>query len=54
MMVFATLASQDVASFSLPVIPSLRLRFFKEGGVIDLRGSMFSLSELKHLGSSKN
>ena len=54
MMVFATLASQDVASASLPVIPSSRLRFFKEGGVIDLRGSMFSLLELKHLGSSKN
>ena len=54
MMVFAMLASQDVASVSLPVVPSSRLRFFKEGGVIDLRGSVFSLSELKHLGSSKN
>ena len=53
-MVFATLASQDVASVSFPVIPSLRLRFFKEGGVIDLRGGMFSLSELKHSDSSKN
>ena len=32
MMVFATLASQDVASVSLPVIPSSRLRFLKEDG----------------------
>ena len=39
-MAFATLASQDVASVSLPVIPSSRLRFFKE--VIDSRGSVFS------------
>ena len=53
-MVFATLASQDVASVSLAVIPSSRLRFFKEGGVIDFRGSMFPLSDLKHSGSSKN
>ena len=53
-MVFATLASQDVASVSFPFILSSRLRFFKEGGVIDCRGSMFSLSELKHSGSSKN
>ena len=50
MMVFATLDSQDVASVSLPVIPSSRLRFFKEGGVIYSRDGMFSLSELKHLG----
>ena len=54
MMVLATLASKDVASVSFPVVPSSRFRFFKEGGVIDLRGSMFSLSELKHSGSSKN
>ena len=54
MMVFATLASQDVASVSLPDIPSSRLRFFKEGEVIDSRGGMFSLSKLKHSGSSKN
>ena len=53
-MVFTTLASQDVASVSLPVVPSSRLRFFKEGGVIDSMGGMFSLSELKHSGSSKN
>ena len=53
MMVFATLASRDVASVSLPVVPSSRLRFFKEGGDIDLRGGMFSLLELKHLGLIK-
>ena len=53
-MVFATLASQDVASVLLPVVPSLRLKFFKEGGVIDSVGGMFSLFELKHSGSSKN
>ena len=49
-MVFATLALQDAASVSLPVIPSSRLRCLKEGGVIDT----FSLLELKHSGSSKN
>ena len=32
MMVFATLASQDVASVSLPVVPSSRLRFFRKRG----------------------
>ena len=53
-MVFATLASQDVASVSLSVIPSSRLRFRKEGRVIDSRGGMFSLLELKDSGSSKN
>ena len=53
-MAFATLASQDVASFSLPVIPSSRLKFFKEGGVTDSLGGMFSLLELKQSGSSKN
>ena len=53
-MVFATLAFQGVASVSLPVIPSSRLKFFKEGGVTDSMGNMFSLSELKHSGSSKN
>ena len=42
-------------SFSfLPAIPSSRLRFLKERGVIDSMGGMFSLSELKHSGSSKN
>ena len=54
MMVLATLTSQDVASVSFPVIPFSKLRFFKEGGVIDSIGCMFSLSELKHSGSSKN
>ena len=54
MMVLVTLASQDVASVLFPVVPSSRLRFFKEGGVINLRGSMFSLSEVRHSGSSKN
>ena len=53
-MVFATLASQDVALVSLPVLPSSRLRFLKEGGVIDSMGCTFSLSELKHSCSSKN
>ena len=54
MILFATLASQDVASVSFPVIPSSKLKFFKEGGVIDSIGGIFSLSELKHSGSSKN
>ena len=54
MMVFATLATQDLVSVSLPVVPSSRLRFLQEGGVIDSMGGMFSLSELKHSGSSKN
>ena len=54
MMFFATLASQDVAIISFPVIPSSKLKFFKEGGVIHSSGGMFSLSELKHSGSSKN
>ena len=54
MIFFATLASQDVASVSFPVIPSSKLKFFKEGGVIDSIGGIFSLSELKHSGSLKN
>ena len=53
-MVFATLTVQDVASVSLPVLPSSRLRFLKEGGVIDSMGGTFSLSEQNHSGSSKN
>ena len=53
MMVLATLASQDVASFLLPVIPSLRLKFFKEGGVIDLRGGIIFVGA-QISGSSKN
>ena len=47
----ATFASHDVAlcsSFS-----SSRLKFFREGGVIDSIGGIFSLSELKQSGSSK-
>ena len=54
MIFFATLASQDVASVSFPVIPSSKVRFFKEGGVIDSMGGIISLWELKHYGSSKN
>ena len=50
---FATLASQDVASVPFPVIPSSKRKFFKEGGAIDSIGGIFSLSELKHCGSSK-
>ena len=53
-MFLATLASQDVASFSFPFVPSSKFKFFKEGGVMDSVGGMFSLSELKHSGSSKN
>ena len=50
----ATLASQDVAlcsSFSL--FSSSILKFPKEGGVINPIGGIFSLSELRQLGSSK-
>ena len=54
MILFATLASQDVASVSFPVVPSSKLKFFKEGGVIDSIGGIFSLSELKHSGLLKN
>ena len=49
-----TLASQDVASFSLPFVPSSKLKFFREGGVMDSVGGTFSLSELRHSGSLKN
>ena len=45
---------QDVVPVSFPVVPSSRLGFFKEGGVINSVGGMFSLSELRHSGSSKN
>ena len=48
------LASQDVAAFSFPIIPSSKLKFFKEGGVMDPVGGIFSLSELRHYGSLKN
>ena len=53
-MFLATLTSQDVASFSFPFIPSSKLKFFKEGEVVDLVGGIFSLSELRHSGSLKN
>ena len=53
-MVIATLAFHDVASVSFPVVTSSKLKFFKEGGVIDSIGGIFSLPELKHSGSSKN
>ena len=48
----ATLASHDVVLFSF--ISSSKLRFLREGGVIDSIGGIFSLSELKQSGSSKN
>ena len=49
----ATLASQDVALFPLLLTPSSKLKFFREGGVTDSIGRMFSLSELRYSGSSK-
>ena len=49
-----TLASHDVASFSLSSASSSRLKFLKEGGVKDSLGGMFSLSELMQSGSAKN
>ena len=49
-----TLASHDVASFSLSSASSSRLKFLKEGGVTDSVGGMFSLSELMQSGSSRN
>ena len=53
-MFLATLASHDVTSFSLSLASSSKLKFFKEGGVMDSVGGMFSLSELRQSGSSKN
>ena len=53
-MFLATLASHDVASFLLLLASSSRLKFFKEGGVTDSVGDIFSLSELRQSGSSKN
>ena len=50
----ATLASHNVALFSLLSASSSRLKFLKEGGVMDSVGGMFSLSELMRSGSSKN
>ena len=53
-MFLATLASQDVASFSLLLVPSSKLKFFREGGAMDSVGSKLSLSELRYSGSLKN
>ena len=53
-MFLATLTSQHVASFSLPFVPSSKLKFFREGGVMDSVGGTFSLSELRYSGSLKN
>ena len=51
---WATLASHYVASCSLFSLSSSSiLKFFKEGGVIDSIGGIFSLSELRQSGSSK-
>ena len=50
---WATLASHDVASCSISLFSSSILKFFKEGGVIDFIGGIFSLSELGQSGSSK-
>ena len=50
----ATFASHDVASCSsFSLFSSSRIKFFREGGVIDSIGGIFSLSELKQSGSSK-
>ena len=49
----ATLASHDVASCSVSSFSSSILEFPKEGGVMDSIGGIFSLSELRQLGSSK-
>ena len=49
-----TLASHDVALFSLSSASSSRFKFHMEGGVTDSVGGMFSLSELMQSGSSKN
>ena len=53
-MFLATLASQDVASFSLLLVPSSKLKFFREGEVMDSVDGIFSFSELRYFGSSKN
>ena len=50
----ATFASHDVASCSLlSLFSSSRLKFFKEGGVINSIGGIFSLSESRQSGSLK-
>ena len=52
--IWATLASYDVASCSsFSLFSSSMLKFFREGGVIDSIGGIFSLSELRQSGSSK-
>ena len=50
---WATLASHDVASCSISLFSSSILKFFKEGGVIDSIGGIFSLLELGQSGLSK-
>ena len=47
------MASHDVASCSVLLFSSSILKFFKEGGVIDSMGGIFSLLELGQSGSSK-
>ena len=53
-MFLATLASLNVVSFLLSLASSSRLKFFKEGGVMDSVRGMFSLSELSSLPHQKN
>ena len=50
---WATLASHDVASCSISLFSSSMLKFYKEGGVIDSIGGIFSMSELGQSGPSK-
>ena len=45
-MFLATLSSQDVASFSFPFVPSSKLKFFKEGGVMDSVSGIFRAQTL--------
>ena len=49
----ATLASHIVASCSISLFSSSKLRFHKEGGVTNSIGGIFSLSELNHSSSLK-
>ena len=53
-MFLTRLASHDVALFLLSLASSSRLKFFKDGGVTDSVRGMFSWSELRQSGSSKN
>ena len=48
-----TLASHDVASCSISLFSSSKLRFLKEGGVTNSIGGIFPLLELSHSGSPK-